>query len=55
MYRDHTVGVVIPAYNEEGFVGDVIKEMPEYVDRMYVVDDCSTDGTWEEILEAIAH
>jgi len=52
MYRDHTVGVVIPAYNEEGFVGDVIKEMPEYVDAMYVIDDCSTDGTWDEILEA---
>ncbi len=52
MYRDHTVGVVIPAYNEEGFVGDVIKEMPEYVDAMYVIDDCSTDGTWDEVLEA---
>ncbi|ELY37687.1 glycosyltransferase family 2 protein [Natronorubrum tibetense] len=49
MYRDHTVGVVIPAYNEEGFVGDVIREMPDYVDRMYLIDDCSTDGTWEEI------
>ncbi len=49
MYREHTVGVVIPAYNEEGFVGDVIGNMPDYVDRMYVIDDCSTDGTWEEI------
>ncbi|WP_255192409.1 glycosyltransferase family 2 protein [Natronobeatus ordinarius] len=52
MYRDHTIGVVIPAYNEEGFVGDVIREMPAYVDVMYVIDDCSTDGTWDEILEA---
>ena len=52
MYRDHTVGVVIPAYNEEGLIGGVIREMPEYVDRMYVIDDCSTDGTWDEILEA---
>ncbi len=52
MYRDHSVGVVIPAYNEEGFVGDVIREMPDYVDRMYLIDDCSTDGTWDEILEA---
>ena len=49
MYRDHTIGVVVPAYNEEGFVGEVIETMPDYVDRMYVVDDCSTDGTWEEI------
>ncbi|WP_049923600.1 glycosyltransferase family 2 protein [Halopiger djelfimassiliensis] len=52
MYREHTVGVVIPAYNEEGFVGSVIREMPDYVDRMYLIDDCSTDGTWEEIYEA---
>ncbi|MXV61859.1 glycosyltransferase [Natronorubrum sp. JWXQ-INN-674] len=52
MYRDHTVGVVIPAYNEEGFVGDVITSMPDYVDRMFVIDDQSTDGTWDEILEA---
>ncbi len=49
MYRDHTIGVVVPAYNEEGFVGEVIDTMPEYVDRMYVIDDCSTDGTWDEI------
>ncbi|WP_252699687.1 glycosyltransferase family 2 protein [Natronosalvus vescus] len=49
MYREHSIGVVIPAYNEEGFVGDVIQEMPDYVDRMYLIDDCSTDDTWEEI------
>ncbi|MDG5818660.1 glycosyltransferase family 2 protein [Natronococcus sp. A-GB7] len=52
MYREHTVGVVIPAYNEEGFIGDVIRAMPEYVDRIFVIDDCSTDDTWTEILEA---
>ncbi|MFA9415107.1 glycosyltransferase family 2 protein [Natrinema sp. HArc-T2] len=52
MYRDSSVGVVIPAYNEEGFVGDVIREMPAYVDRIYVIDDRSTDDTWSEILEA---
>ena len=52
MYRDHSIGVVIPAYNEEGFIGDVIREMPDYVDAMFVIDDCSTDGTWDEVLEA---
>ena len=51
MYRNHTIGVVVPAYNEEGFVGEVIDTMPEYVDRVYVIDDCSTDGTWTEIQE----
>ena len=52
MYREHTVGVVVPAHNEEGFVGDVIREMPSYVDRVYVIDDCSADGTWPEIIHA---
>jgi len=51
MYKDNTVGVVVPAYNEEGFVGEVIDTMPEYVDRVYVIDDASTDGTWWEIRE----
>ena len=49
MYRGHTVGVVIPAYNEEGFVGDTLRSVPEFVDRVYVVEDGSTDGTWQEI------
>ena len=51
MYEDYTVGVVVPAYNEEGFVGDVIETIPDFVDRIYPVDDCSTDGTWAEIRE----
>ena len=42
----------MPAYNEEGFVGDVIREMPPFVDRIYAIDDRSTDGTWREILAA---
>ncbi len=52
MYKDHTVGVVVPAYNEEGFVGRVIETLPPFVDRAYVIDDCSTDGTWAEIQSA---
>jgi len=49
MYRDHSVGVIVPAYNEEAFIADVIESIPGYVDRIYVVDDCSTDDTWAEI------
>jgi glycosyltransferase involved in cell wall biosynthesis len=48
-YRGLTVGVVVPAYDEEGYVGGVIDTLPECVDRAYVVDDCSTDDTWSEI------
>jgi len=46
-----TVAVVVPAYNEEGFVGDVLADLPGFVDRAYVIDDGSTDGTWAEIQE----
>lgn len=49
MYRGHTVGVVIPAYNEESFVGPTIESVPDFVDRVYAVDDGSTDDTWQEI------
>ena len=54
MYRHHTVAVVLPAYNEAGHVGDVIASLPSFVDRIYVVDDASTDGTWDEIREQAA-
>jgi len=45
MYKDKTIGVVIPAYNEEKLIGQVIETMPEYVDHIIVVDDCSQDNT----------
>lgn len=55
MYREHTVGVVVPAYNEEGHVGAVVDAIPAFVDRIYVVDDASTDGTWDEIRRHAEH
>jgi glycosyltransferase involved in cell wall biosynthesis len=51
-YRDQTVGLVIPAHNEEPFVGSVVEETPSFVDRVYPVDDCSTDATWDVIESA---
>ena len=37
----------IPAYNEENFIGKVIKETKKYVDNVIVVDDGSIDKTSE--------
>ena len=45
MYKEKTVCVVVPCYNEETQVEQVIKTMPEYVDQVIVVDDMSSDGT----------
>ncbi len=49
MYGGKSVGVVIPAYNEEGFIGRTIETVPTFVDRIYPVDDASEDDTWTEI------
>jgi glycosyltransferase involved in cell wall biosynthesis len=45
MYRDKSVAAVVPAYNEEKLIGCVIETMPDFVDWIVVVDDCSTDRT----------
>jgi glycosyltransferase involved in cell wall biosynthesis len=39
---------VIPAYNEEKHVGDVVREAKNHVDSVIVVDDGSKDATYEE-------
>lgn len=52
MYRDHTVAVVVPAHNEERLIGAVIKTMPEFVDRLIIVDDASTDRTSDAVVAA---
>lgn len=46
------VSVVIPAYNEEGRVGRVVRETLSYVDEVIVVDDGSTDCTREDAEQA---
>lgn len=53
MYRDKKIAVVVPAYNEEILIKDTITSVPDYIDRIYAVNDCSTDKT-AEIVEALA-
>ena len=45
MYSEKTIGVVVPAYNEEKLIGRVIDTMPMFVDKIVIVDDCSKDNT----------
>lgn len=47
MFHGRTVGVIVPAYNEESLIVPTIQTMPPYVDRIYIVNDGSTDHTRE--------
>jgi glycosyltransferase involved in cell wall biosynthesis len=43
----YSIGVVVPAYNEESLIEETINGIPKYVERIYIVDDCSKDKTPE--------
>jgi glycosyltransferase involved in cell wall biosynthesis len=45
MYLKKTIGVVVPAYNEEKLIGDTLRSIPFFVDTIIVVDDSSKDAT----------
>ena len=49
MLNNKTVAVVVPAYNEETQIGMVIETMPDFVDRIIIVNDCSKDKTADVI------
>lgn len=49
MLEGKRIGVVVPAYNEEKLIGRVIETMPDFVDCIYIVDDCSLDETQERV------
>jgi glycosyltransferase involved in cell wall biosynthesis len=49
MYKSKTLAAVIPCYNEETQIGRVIETMPDYVDHIVIVDDCSKDRTVEVV------
>lgn len=49
MYRNKKIAIVVPAYNEEALIQDTMLGVPDYVDRVYVVNDGSDDETEDRI------
>lgn len=54
MYKGKSVAVVVPCYKEETQIGKVIETMPELVDKIVVIDDCSPDRTSEVVQQYAA-
>ncbi|MDQ2984951.1 MAG: glycosyltransferase family 2 protein [Actinomycetota bacterium] len=52
MFGGKSVAVVVPAYNEQELIGPTVSEIPDFVDAVFVVDDCSTDATAERAAAA---
>ncbi len=53
MLNNKTIAVVVPAYNEETQIGLVIETMPDFVDRIIIVNDNSKDNTLKIVLDYI--
>ena len=53
MFENSSVAVVVPCFNEELLITTVLETMPDFVDRIYVVDDVSDDATVETVRDYI--
>ncbi|MCP4121699.1 MAG: glycosyltransferase family 2 protein [Bacteroidetes bacterium] len=52
MLQNKTIAVVVPSYNEEKQIARVINSMPDFVDRIIIVNDLSKDAT-ESVVQDI--
>lgn len=45
VYKSKTISITIPAYNEERLIVPTLMGIPDYVDKVFVIDDGSEDST----------
>ena len=62
MIDGRTIAVVVPAHDEAQLIVPTLRGIPDFVDRVFVVDDASTDGTaaqaaslGDERIEVLSH
>jgi glycosyltransferase involved in cell wall biosynthesis len=51
MYKNNKIGVVVPSYNVRHLIGRVIETMPDFVDKIVIVNDTSKDDT-QQVVES---
>ncbi len=51
MYKDKTIAIVIPCFNESLLLAKVIDTLPDYIDKIIIIDDKSSDNTLEIALK----
>jgi glycosyltransferase involved in cell wall biosynthesis len=54
MVQGKTIAVVVPAYQEELLIATTLQGIPDCVDHIVVIDDCSPDQTSDCVQEIIA-
>jgi glycosyltransferase involved in cell wall biosynthesis len=53
MYKGKRISMSIPCLNEEKLIGKTLAAVPDFVDKIFVVDDGSTDET-SQVVEELA-
>ena len=51
MYKDKNISIVIPCYNEETQIEAVVNGLPDFIDKIIIIDDKSSDNTIQVIKE----
>ncbi|MBW2996310.1 glycosyltransferase family 2 protein [Candidatus Woesearchaeota archaeon] len=52
MYKGKKIALVIPAYNEQRLIKPTLEHIPKTIDKIYVVNDASTDNM-VQVIESI--
>lgn len=47
MYRNKKIAAIMPGLNEERLIGKTIEAVPDYFDLLIIIDDGSTDRTYD--------